>query len=131
MGGALRDGLAATSHGLAETRGRRSGETRRVALAAAKVGGETYLVSMLGERSDWVRNVRASGGQAVVRRKTPRPVVLEDVPVAERAPVLRSYLRLARGARRHFPIAADAPLPAFEAIAAEYPVFRVVEARAP
>ena len=30
-------------------------------LVVATVGGERYLVSMLGEEVNWVRNVRAAG----------------------------------------------------------------------
>jgi hypothetical protein len=54
---------------------------------------------------------------------------LIEVPAAERAPILRAYLQRALGARPHFAIAYDAPVEAFEALAADYPVFRIEEAR--
>ena len=44
-----------------EVRGRRSGRTIRFPLVMAVVGGERYLVSMLGQSANWVRNVRAAG----------------------------------------------------------------------
>ena len=45
-----------------EVPGRRSGRTITLPLVMAEVGGERYLVSMLGEGVNWVRNARAAGG---------------------------------------------------------------------
>ena len=42
-----------------------------------------------------------------------------------RAPILRRYLEVAGGARAHFSVDRRAPLSEFEAIAPQYPVFRV------
>lgn len=106
---------------------RRSSGVASTVLVPAQLNGDVYLVSMLGERSDWVRNVRAAGGQAAIRHGRRRPVQLIDVPVAERAPILKAYRRRAPGARPHFTIDKDAPVEAFERVAREYPVFRVVE----
>ena len=50
-------------------------------------------------------------------------------PVAERAPILRRYLQQVPGGRPHMPVAPDAPLAEFEAVAARYPAFRVVDDR--
>jgi hypothetical protein len=93
----------------------------------ADYDGDHYLVSMLGERSEWVRNLRASGGAAAIRHGQRIPVRLEEVPAAKRAPILKAYLSRARGARRHFNIRPDAPLESFDAVSANYPVFRIVE----
>ena len=109
-----------------ETRGRRSGKACLVQLVVAHVGTERYLVSMLGENADWVRNARASAGAAVVRHGTTEEVRLEDVPMSRRAPILKAYLQVAPGARPHFDISRDAPLAEFEKVAARYPVFRIV-----
>ncbi len=46
-----------------EVRGRRSGRTIALPLVMVVVGGERYLVSMLGEGTNWVRNVREAGGE--------------------------------------------------------------------
>ena len=86
---------------------------------------------MLGEDSAWVRNIRAAGGQAVIRHGRRRPVLLEEIAVGERAPILRAYLGRAPGARPHFPVPPTAPLAAFEQIAADYPTFRIAAASAP
>ena len=109
-----------------ETRGRRSGKTMSVPLVVAELAGERYLVSMLGENADWVRNVRASNGAAVLRYGTVEQVRLEEVAVTERAPILRAYLKRAPGGRPHFDIDVDSPLEEFARVAPRYPVFRVL-----
>ena len=109
-----------------ETRGRRSGKAFLVQLVVAHLGADRYLVSMLGENADWVRNARASAGAAVLRHGTTENVRLEDVPVPERASILKAYLQVAPGARPHFDVSRDAPLAEFEKVAARYPVFRIV-----
>ena len=109
-----------------ETRGRRSGKAYMIPLVVAQVGGERYLVSMLGENADWVRNTRAAGGAAVLRHRITENVKLEDVPVDQRAPIIKAYLRRAPGARPHIDVAVDAPLAEFEKVAARYPVFHIV-----
>lgn len=109
-----------------ETKGRRTGKTTRVPLVVVRVGDNQYLVSMLGEAAHWVRNVRASHGEALLRRGATEFVRLEEVPVAERAPILRAYLRRAPGARPHFDIDMDASLEEFERVAGKYPVFRIL-----
>jgi deazaflavin-dependent oxidoreductase (nitroreductase family) len=118
-------GLAPAHWVTLEVVGRRSGRTIAFPLVMAVVGGERYLVSMLGRDAAWVRNVRAAGGRAVLRHGAAQPVILAEVPVAERAPVLKAYLQRAPGARPHVPVSKDAPLAAFEAIAERFPVFRV------
>jgi deazaflavin-dependent oxidoreductase (nitroreductase family) len=109
-----------------EVVGRRSGRTISFPLVMAFVDGERYLVSMLGKQSTWVENVRAAGGYARLQHGRTERVRLEEAAPEKRARVLKAYLQRAPGARPHFPIDKDAPLEAFEAIAGEFPVFRVV-----
>jgi F420H(2)-dependent quinone reductase len=111
-----------------EVRGRISGETTHIPLATVRYRGSWYLVSMLGERSNWVSNVRAAGGRAVLTHGRRRPVRLVEVSITERAPIIRRYLAFAPGARLHMAISWRAPLAAFEAIAGNYPVFRITSA---
>jgi hypothetical protein len=47
-----------------QMRGRRSGRLRDTVLVVAKHDRQCYLVSMLGNGSEWMRNVRAVGGKA-------------------------------------------------------------------
>lgn len=87
--------------------------------------GERYLVSMLGERANWVQNVRAADGWAVLRHGRRERVRLEEVPIEQRAPILQRYLQLAPGARPHIPVDRTAPVEHFERVAPDIPVFRI------
>ncbi len=108
-----------------EVVGRRSGSVISFPLVMTVIDGERYLVSMLGEDTNWVRNVRAAGGKARLRHGISEQVLLEEVDVSQRAPILKAYLHYAAGARPHFAISQDAPVAEFEKIAPDYPVFRV------
>jgi len=92
----------------------------------ATVDGQRYLVSMLGENVNWVQNVRAAGGRAVLRTGAREEVQLEELPAEKRAPILRAYLQRAQGARPHVPANKDAPLAELQRVAVEFPVFRLV-----
>ncbi|HUI27345.1 MAG TPA: nitroreductase/quinone reductase family protein [Candidatus Kryptonia bacterium] len=109
-----------------EVRGRRSGRTITLPLVMVVVDGERYLVSMLGEDVDWVRNVRAAGGNVILRHGSREEVRFEEVVADRRAAVLKAYLKRAPGARPHLPIHKDAPLSEFERVSEQFPVFRVV-----
>ena len=108
-----------------QVRGRRSGRLHAKILVLAEHGGQRYLVSMLGNNSEWVRNVRAAGGEAFVKRGRSRPVHLTEIPANERGPILREYCRVATSGRHHFPVPYDAPVSEFDALAERYPVFRI------
>jgi deazaflavin-dependent oxidoreductase (nitroreductase family) len=108
-----------------EVMGRRSGQRISCPLVMVIVGGQRYLISMLGEKAGWVRNVRAASGKAVLRHGRREDVQLEEITADERAPVLKAYLQRAPGARPHVAVDKDAPLSQFERIAATIPVFRV------
>ena len=68
-----------------EVRGRCSGRTIALPLVMVTVGGERYLVSMLGEKANWVRNVRAVGGNVTLRHGRREEVRLDEVAVDRRA----------------------------------------------
>ena len=108
-----------------EVRGRHSGKAVRLPLAIVPLGRSWYLVSMFGEQSGWVHNVRAAHGHAIVTHGRRRPVRLIELPIEERPPVLKRYTLLALGARPHLPVHWNDPLSKFVAIADRYPVFRM------
>lgn len=108
-----------------EVPGRTSGRTTSFPLGMADVDGRWYLVSMLGE-CNWVANVRAANGRAVLRRRQRRPVRLVEVPVDRRASILRRYVQKVPGGRPHIPVDVGAPVTAFAEVADRYPVFEVV-----
>jgi deazaflavin-dependent oxidoreductase (nitroreductase family) len=108
-----------------EIRGRRSGRVISFPVAIADFEGGRYLVSMLGRNANWVLNLRAAGGRAVLRHGRREKVHLEEIAPASRAPILRRYLQVAPGARAHIPVDRNAPRGDFERIAPDYPVFRI------
>lgn len=108
-----------------EVPGRTSGKPTRFPLGIATVDGQLYLGSMLGNKCNWVCNVRANHGYAVIDRRGKRQVHLTEVPAELRPPLLKAYLRQVPGARPHIPVEHTRPVADFESIAHEYPIFRV------
>jgi hypothetical protein len=80
---------------------------------------------MLGERANWVRNLRADDGRAMLRHGRKEAVRLDEVPVAQRPPILRRYLEVAPGGRPHIPVDRRAPVEEFERVAPQIPVFSI------
>lgn len=129
-------GLAPRDAVTLEVSGRRSGRPRRIPILVTRHEGADYLVALAGE-SQWVRNVRAAGGRAVLRRRRTRRVRLVEVPVEQRAPVLAAYLdagrrrsgdRAAREQARWYFGLEEAPTPERLAdLSPRYPVFRVTD----
>ena len=118
-----------------EVPGRRTGLPRRTLLVQVDHQGEHYLVALAGE-SEWVRNVRAAAGDVVLTHGNQRyDAHLTDVPVEQRAEVIRAYVHRpsprgrdmvrAGEARHYFGIDPGAPLEQIATIAGHYPVFRV------
>jgi hypothetical protein len=134
-------GVLLTSVGLAprdavtlQVRGRTSGKLRRVPILRTRHQGTDYLVALAGE-SQWVRNVRAARGDAVVRRGRARHVRLEELASADRPDIIAEYLRAGRRrsgaaananqARFYFGLDPDPSIDDIRAIVNHYPVFRV------
>ena len=119
-------GLAPKRWVTLEVVGRRSGRITRFPLGMADWEGRWYLVPMLGENCNWVQNVRTANGRVTLRHGRAKECELIELPAHERAPILRRYLQTVPGARPHVPVDPTAPLADFEAIAAGYPVFKVL-----
>ncbi|WP_405150401.1 nitroreductase family deazaflavin-dependent oxidoreductase [Sphaerisporangium sp. NBC_01403] len=109
--------------------GRRTGRVISFPLVVADYQGERYLVAMLGQGTNWVHNVRAAEGRAVLRHGRSEAVRLDEVDPGARAPILRRYLACSQGGRTHIPVGPQAPLEDFEQIAVQYPVFRITPDR--
>jgi hypothetical protein len=121
-----------TGHGLTprtlltlQVKNRHSDRLDSTVLAVVTYEGERYLVSMLGDRSEWVQDVRATAGKAAIKRGRSHSVVLVEVPAPERAPILKAWCQVATSGRKHLPVDPGAPVSAFGAIANDYPVFRI------
>ncbi len=108
-----------------QVRNRVSGRLQADAVVVCNVAGQQYIVSMFGTISDWVHNLAASGGAAVICHGARVPVHLVLVPPEERAPILREFVRVAASGRKHFPLSVAASPDDFAAIAADYPVYRI------
>ena len=78
-------------------------------VVVADYQGERYLVSMLGQKANWVRNLRADNHGVLVRGRREDVTLVEDLS-DNRAAILRRYLGLAAGARPFFTIDRRAPL---------------------
>jgi len=68
-----------------EVHGRASGRTRSNPVVITRYEGKSFLVSMLGPKSEWVKNVDAAHGDAVIRQGRRRAVRLVPISANERA----------------------------------------------
>jgi len=118
-------GLIPGGTALLQVKGRRSGQTRSTAVTWVEHDGQRYLVAPRGN-TEWVRNVKAAGGEAVLKHGKSDAVRLEELPVEQRAPIIQAYLKkTARVTKREFGIEPDAPIEEFQRIAPDHPVFRI------
>jgi polyisoprenoid-binding protein YceI len=120
-------GLAPRRWVTLEVAGRRSGRVVRFPLGLTDLNGQWYLVPMLGDKCNWVENVRAAGGRATLRHGRATACRLIEEPVGQRAAIIKRYLQQVPGARPHVPVDRRAPITDFEAIAPHYAVFRIAQ----
>lgn len=121
---AISAGIGPSRAATLEVRGHKSGRTISFPVVVADYQGERYLIAMLGQKTNWVRNLRADG-RAVLRHGRREDVSLVEDHSDKRAAILRRYLELAPGARPFFPIDHHAPVEDFAPIVDRYPVFRI------
>jgi deazaflavin-dependent oxidoreductase (nitroreductase family) len=114
-----------------EVRGRRSGNPVRLAVTRVNREGASYLVSLGGE-SNWGKNVRVAGGNAVVKAGRSHPVHLVEIPAEQRAAILHAYVNQrafthsgSQSARHFFGLNSKPTLMDMAAIADRYPVFEI------
>ncbi len=108
-----------------QVRGRRSGRTISLPVDPIELDGRRYLVCARGE-SHWVRNARAAGEIVLARALRRVPYRVRELPMNERAPILKAYLdHFAAEVQRFFPVAKGSPVEAFDAVADRYPVFEL------
>ena len=73
-------------------RGRSSGEWRETPVNLLILGGDRYLVAPRGH-TQWVKNLRVAGtGELRVGRRT-ETFTAQELPDAEKPPVIRAYLK--------------------------------------
>ncbi len=106
------------------TRGRHTGILRETPVRPLSHGGTRYLVSPYGEVG-WVHNARASGMVTLRRGGVSDQHHVTELPPAEAAPVLKTYVRKVAVVAPYFDAGPDDPLSDFEAEADRHPVFRL------
>jgi deazaflavin-dependent oxidoreductase (nitroreductase family) len=121
-------GLGPKDYYLLEVRGRKSGRTYSTPVSIVQHAGSWYIVAPRGN-TQWARNARVSG-RATLRAGSKRDEYqLREVPVSERAPILKSYLaRYPKYVQRYFQVRDGAPEAEFAAVAERYPVFAMLPA---
>jgi hypothetical protein len=106
--------------------GRRSGVFRSTPISLLTVDGHRYIVAGLDD-ADWVLNARVAGRGILCRGRTEEHVSLIELPVEDRAPILREFPKLIpQGVpffTRLYGVTADPEQ--FAGMAAMCPVFRV------
>ena len=85
-------GITSNDYVALEVIGRKPGRVVSFPLVMVTVDGQRYLASMLGDNTQWVRNVRAAEGKAVLRSGGQEDVLLEEIPANQRARLLKAYL---------------------------------------
>lgn len=125
VAGAAKLGLSLAGSRTLTVRGRKSGKPRTTPVNPLELDGETYLVAPRGT-TQWVRNLRAAGeGELRLGRKT-RRFTGEEVPEAERLPILKAYLdKWAWEVGAFFDLPKDPSDEQIREILGLHPVFRV------
>lgn len=114
--------------------GRTSGAMRSTPVSLLTVAGTRYIIGGMTD-AGWVQNARAAGGGILAYGRTRERVTLVELPVQERAPILREFPRLVPHGvqffQRLYQLPADpAALPdAFASLATCATVFRVEHAK--
>jgi F420H(2)-dependent quinone reductase len=127
LGVAFAAGIGPNQAATLEVRGRKTGRKISFPVVVVAYEADRYLVAMLGDKANWVRNLRADNHAVLLQGRRESVSLVEEFS-GNRAAILRRYLELAPGARPFFPIDRRAPLSDFEGIVEEYPVFRVAPA---
>jgi deazaflavin-dependent oxidoreductase (nitroreductase family) len=119
-------GVSVAGSRVLEVRGRKSGEWRSTPVNLMPFQDSEYLVAPRGH-TQWVRNLRAAGrGRLRVGRRT-EDFTAEEVPDAEKAPLLRAYLERWKWESGQFfgGVNADATDEELLRIAPDHPAFRI------
>jgi deazaflavin-dependent oxidoreductase (nitroreductase family) len=104
--------------------GRKSGRLYTTPVNLLTLDGTRYLVAPRGN-TQWVRNLRAAGGGELLLGRRTEPFQADEVPDADRVPILRAYLRRWKMEVGVFfdGVDADSPESELVRIAPNHPVF--------
>jgi hypothetical protein len=105
--------------------GRKTGKLRSTPVSVLHVNGQRYVAT--GFDTHWVKNARKVGKGMLERGRKKQYVALVELPVEERAPILREFPRQVPHGVQYFEKLLDIPVdPEALAVAApRCPVFRL------
>jgi deazaflavin-dependent oxidoreductase (nitroreductase family) len=120
-------GLGLKHNYLLQVRGRKSGRLYSTPIDLLEIGGKRFLVAPRGQ-TQWVRNAEAGGEVTLKKGRFRHTYRLRPVADAEKPPLLKAYLdRFKTTVQHYFPVPAGSPAERFTSIAANYPVFELIE----
>lgn len=126
VGRLARWGISLYGSRILAVKGRKSGEWRMTPVNPLTLDGQRYLVAPRGT-TQWVRNIRVSGGGELRLGKKVETFTVEELPDAEKPPVLRAYLRKWKWEVGRFfsGVGPDAAEEDLLRIAPNHPIFRI------
>lgn len=120
-------GLGMKHNFLLQVRGRKSGKLYSTPIDLLEIGGQRFLVAPRG-RTQWVRNAEAAGEITLKKGHFRQSFRLRAIPDADKPQYLKSYLdSFKTTVQRYFPVPAGSEAQAFANVAANYPVFELIE----
>tara|TARA_R110002096_G_scaffold411789_1_gene612063 strand:+ start:5555 stop:6034 length:480 start_codon:yes stop_codon:yes gene_type:complete len=106
-------------------RGRNSGRHYRTPVNLLRIDGREYLVAPRG-KTGWVKNVRANRELQLTRGSDDAVYSAEEVPIADRVPILREYLaRYTKTVQRYFTVDPASSDDEYANVARLHPVFEL------
>jgi len=112
---------------LLQVRGRKSGKLYSTPIDLLEVNGKRFLVAPRG-RTQWVRNAEAAGIVTLKKGSWQQSFSLRAIPDADKPGLLKAYVdSFKTTVQRYFPVHAGSETQAFAGIAANYPVFELME----
>ncbi len=126
VAGLAKLGISIAGSSVLEVRGRKSGEWRQTPVNPLELEGDRYLVAPRGH-TQWVRNMRVSGGGRLVGGRRVEEFIATEVPVDERPPLLRAYLEKWKWESGAFfgGVGPDSSEEELRRIAPDHPAFRI------
>lgn len=121
-----RMGISMAGSRVLEVKGRKSGEWRRTPVNLLVHEGDRYLVAPRGE-TQWVRNMRVSGGGRLVLGSRAEEFRATEVGEEEKPALLRAYLEKWKWEVGAFfdGVGADASEEELRRIGPDHPAFRI------
>ena len=126
VSGLTRAGVSVWGSRVLEVPGRTTGEPRRTPVNLLELDGSRYLVAPRGH-TQWVRNMRVSGGGALLLGRRREPFRATEVDDDAKPAVLRAYLKRWKAEVGVFfdGVGPDSPEADLRRVAPDHPVFRL------